>query len=72
MEYTLITSREKLGRAADYVDSMADKYGIGENAIFYADRDGNPVPWIDTGYLSEKALEAIRHRYTVKEGYPFL
>lgn len=70
MEYTITTDQERLGEAADYVDAVADQYGSGTIAIYYTNRNGNPAPWIDTGYLSPEGLEVIRHRYTVRKGAP--
>ena len=68
IEYSIVTSIDKIDRASDYIDSVMDRYGIGKIAIRIEDLDGNPASHIDTGYVTEEGLDMIRHRYRLRKG----
>ena len=65
--YTLATDPEKLGRAADYVETVIDQTGSGCIALYFESRSGQPAPY-DVCFVNPNGLYRISRRYRIREG----
>ena len=64
-EYELIAETvEEAQRASTAVDAIMDS---GQLPLFYRLEDGLELPFIDTGYLSQRGLQSLKKRYRVTE-----
>ena len=65
--YELIAETvEEAQRASTAVDSMMDRES-GQLPLFYRLEDGRELPFIDTGYLSQRGLQSLKKRYRIVE-----
>lgn len=65
--YELIAETvEEAQRASTAVDSMMDRES-GQLPLFYRLEDGRELPFIDTGYLSQRGLQSLKKRYRIAE-----
>ena len=66
-EYELIAETvEEAQRASTAVDAIMDRES-GQLPLFYRLEDGLELPFIDTGYLSQRGLQSLKKRYRVTE-----
>lgn len=66
-EYELIAETvEEAQRASTVVDTIMNRES-GQLPLFYRLKDGLELPFIDTGYLSQRGLQSLKKRYRVTE-----
>ena len=66
-EYELIAETvEEAQRASTAVDAIMDRES-GQLPLFYRLEDGRELPFIDTGYLSQRGLQSLKKRYRIAE-----
>lgn len=66
-EYELIAETvEEAQRASTAVDAIMDRES-GQLPLFYRLEDVLELPFIDTGYLSQRGLQSLKKRYRVTE-----
>lgn len=66
-EYVLIVKTvTEAQRASTVVDAIMDRES-GQLPLFYRLESGLDIPFIDTGYLSQRGLQSLKKRYKVAE-----
>lgn len=66
-EYELIAETvEEAQRASTVVDVIMNRES-GQLPLFYRLENGLELPFIDTGYLSQRGLQSLKKRYRVTE-----